>query len=89
MRGEPSLDPCHIERMATKRLKRPRDPISLAKLVGDIATGQVEDAVEDKRDPAAAEMGRKGGRARAASLSKRKRAEIAKKAAAARWRRTS
>ncbi len=28
----------------TKRLKRPRDPISLAKLIGDIATGQVEDA---------------------------------------------
>jgi hypothetical protein len=33
--------------MATKRLPRPRDPISLAKLIGDIATGQVVDAVED------------------------------------------
>ncbi len=30
--------------MAVKRLKRPRDPISLAKLNGDIATGQVEDS---------------------------------------------
>jgi hypothetical protein len=29
--------------MTTKRLKRPRDPIALAKLIGDIATGQVED----------------------------------------------
>jgi hypothetical protein len=25
--------------MATKRLKRPRDPIALAKMIGDIATG--------------------------------------------------
>jgi hypothetical protein len=29
--------------MTTKPLKRPRDPIALAKLIGDIATGQVED----------------------------------------------
>ena len=72
--------------MATKRLKRPRDPIQLGKLIADIATGQVEDAVEDKRDPAAAELGRRGGRARAESLSKRKRAEIARKAAQARWK---
>ena len=27
----------------TKPLKRPRDPIALAKLIGDIATGQVDD----------------------------------------------
>jgi len=46
--------------MATKRLKRPRDPVQLAKLIGDIATGQVMDATEDKRDLAAAELGRKG-----------------------------
>ena len=32
--------------MAQKRLKRPRDPIQLAKLIGDIATGQVEDRDE-------------------------------------------
>jgi hypothetical protein len=71
--------------MATKRLKRPRDPIQLGKLVVDIATGQVEDAVQDNRDPAAAELGSKGGKARAASLPKKKRAEIAKKAAKTRW----
>jgi hypothetical protein len=29
--------------MATKRLKRPRDPVALAKLIGDIATGQTPD----------------------------------------------
>jgi hypothetical protein len=71
--------------MATKRLKRPRDPVSLAKLIGDIATGQVEDGTEDGKNAAAAELGRKGGAARAASLSKKKRAEIARKAAKKRW----
>lgn len=71
--------------MATKRLKRPRDPIQLGKLIVDIATGQVEDSVEDKRNQAAAELGRKGGKARAANLPKEKRAEIARKAAAKRW----
>ena len=72
--------------MATKRLKRPRDPIQLGKLIVDIATGQVEDQAEDKRSSAAVELGRKGGQARAAGLSKKKRVEIAKKAAVARWR---
>ena len=75
--------------MPTRR-KRPRDPVQLAKLIGDIATGQVEDAVPDPRDPAAVELGRrgglKGGTARAKKLSKAKRAAIAKKAARARWR---
>lgn len=47
--------------MATKRLKRPRDSIALAKLIGDIATGQIEDvAVSTKRLEAIA-RGRLGG----------------------------
>jgi hypothetical protein len=75
--------------MAERRLKRPRDPIQLAKLIGDIATGQVEDRQEDRRDPAAVELGRrgglKGGKVRAAKLSAKKRSEIARKAAKARW----
>ena len=71
--------------MATKRLPRPRDPISLAKLIGDIATGQVVDAVEDGKDAGAAAMGRKGAAARAKILTPERRAEIAKKAAAKRW----
>jgi hypothetical protein len=33
--------------MATKCLIRPRDPIQLGKLIVDIATGQIEDRVED------------------------------------------
>lgn len=79
--------------MATTRKKRPRDPLQLAKLIGDIATGQVEDKVEDKRDPAAVELGRKGGlaggRARAKSLLPERRREIAQKAAAKRWKGSS
>jgi hypothetical protein len=75
--------------MAERRLKRPRDPIQLAKLIGDIATGQVEDKIEDDRNPAAVELGRiggiKGGKARAQKLSPQQRREIAAKAAAARW----
>jgi hypothetical protein len=35
---------------------------------------------------AAAELGSKGGKARAAAMTKKRRAEIAKKAAAARWK---
>jgi hypothetical protein len=79
--------------VSIKRLKRPRDPVSLAKLVGDIATGQTEDAVEDKRDPAAVELGRKGGlkggKARAARLSGKQRTEAAKVAVRARWAKQS
>lgn len=75
--------------MATKRLKRPRDPVSLAKLVGDIATGQVQDAVEDKRDQAAVELGRRGGlrggKARAAKLTPEQRREMARRAVQQRW----
>lgn len=70
----------------TKRPKRPRDPIALAKLIGDIATGQVTDKDPDTgKNAAAVALGQKGGAARAASLTKSKRAAIAKKAARARW----
>lgn len=69
-----------------KKLKRPRDPVQLAKLIGDIATGQVEDArPDDGKNAAAAELGKKGGAARAASMSANRRREIAQKAATKRW----
>ena len=71
--------------MATKRIPRPRDPISLAKLIGDIATGQVADAVEDGTD-GISPKGRAGGRSRAANLTAEQRAEIARNAAKARWK---
>ena len=76
--------------MAETRKKRPRDPIALAKLIGDIATGQTEDRVEDNRNPAAVELGRrggkKGGKARWANLTADQRSEAASLAAQARWR---
>jgi hypothetical protein len=50
-----------------KRLKRLRDPIALAKLIGDIAPGQMEDKVENKRDQAAVAMGRRAARREPAS----------------------
>lgn len=75
--------------MAEKRKKRPRDPLALAKMIGDIATGQASDTEPDKRNPAAVEMGRlggqKGGRKRADRLTPERRREIAQKAAQARW----
>jgi hypothetical protein len=73
--------------MATKRLPRPRDPIQLGKLIGDILTGQVVDGVEDGKDAAAAEMGRKGGAARASGMTAEQRAAAGKKAATQRWKR--
>ena len=71
--------------------RRPRDPNQRAKLIVDLATGQVQDKNPDEgKNPAAVELGRlggkKGGPARAKKLTAAKRAEIAKKAAKARWR---
>jgi hypothetical protein len=75
-----------------KRLKRPRDPVQLAKLVGDILTGQVEDREPEKAHPEAVEFARKGGlkggRARAKALTPKQRAEIARAAAQARWKKS-
>jgi len=79
--------------MTAKRLERPRDPVQLGKLIGDILTGQVEDRAvapaDEGKDQAAVSLGRrgglKGGAARAKSLSPERRSEIAKKAAAKRW----
>tara|TARA_R110000782_G_scaffold134919_4_gene227316 strand:- start:477 stop:710 length:234 start_codon:yes stop_codon:yes gene_type:complete len=66
--------------------KRPSDVIGAAVMVARIATGEVEDeAPDDGKNKAAQELGRLGGKARASKLSKKKRSEIAKKAAAKRW----
>jgi hypothetical protein len=70
--------------------KRPRDPNQLAKSIIDIATGEKPDRdptpEEQGKDPAAVAMGKKGGKARADSMTAEKRSEIAKRAAAKRWR---
>ena len=66
--------------------KRPADAVGLAVMVGRIATGEIEDSREgDGKDPAAKALGKKGGAARAASMTPQRRAEIARKAAAKRW----
>ena len=66
--------------------KRPADAVGAAVMVAKIATGEIEETAEDEgKNKAAVELGRKGGKARAKKLSKKRRVEIAKKAAAARW----
>ena len=42
---------------------------------------------DDRKDPASKALGKKGGKARAAKLTPEQRSEIARKAAAKRWRR--
>ena len=72
-----------------KGQKRPADVIGAAVMVARIATGEIEEdatPIDDGKDRAAVELGRRGGTARAANLTKKRRAEIAKKAAKARWK---
>lgn len=69
--------------------RRPRDPAQLAKLVVDMATGEVPNdeeqvlaALREQEQP----TGRaKSARARAASQTAERRSEIARNAADARW----
>jgi hypothetical protein len=75
-----------------ERPRRPRDANQLAKLVVELSTGAAsENLTFEGKNPAAVLLGRmggqKGGNARAAALSPRKRSKIAKAAANARWSR--
>lgn len=74
--------------MSNARPKGPRDPNQLGKLIVDISVGEVEEDVtaDDGKNKAAQELGRMGGKARAKSLSAKRRKEIAKRAAKARWK---
>ena len=78
--------------MPDRSSKRPRDANQLAKLTVDIATGETDDPIltSDGKSAAAVMLGRrgglKGGLARAESLTKEQRSEIAKRAALARWK---
>jgi hypothetical protein len=73
------------------RSRRPRDPNQLGKLIVDLATGVADepDTPDDGKNPAAVELGRKGGlkggKARAEKMTAEERSEAARKAAAARW----
>ena len=66
--------------------KRPADAVGAAVMVAKIATGEIEEDIDDdSKDKAAVELGRKGGRARAEKMSPERRQEIARAAAKKRW----
>ncbi len=69
-----------------RRSKKPRDLNAMAAAIVAQATGDDEPELTAKAR-AGRLGGRKGGKARAAKLSAKRRAEIAKKAAQARWQR--
>jgi hypothetical protein len=86
-----------------QKRKLPRDINARAAMIVAMSTGQplpnltgkadaTQSASEPAKNPAAVALGRlgglKGGNARAKALTKKKRADIAKLAAAARWKKT-
>jgi len=74
----------------SRKKQGPKDPNETAFRIIQEATGQAPKPEPPTKDPAAVELGRKGGlkggKARAAKLSPAQRTEIAKKAAKARWK---
>lgn len=77
--------------MPDRSRKRPRDLNALAAEVVAAATAEAVHGPRAEKNAAAVELGRRGGLvggpARAAKLSKKRRSEIAKQAAEARWNR--
>ena len=68
---------------------RPADVIGNAVKVMRIATGEENEELEtDRAKSAAAELGARGGKARARKLSPEQRAEIARAAATVRWKKS-
>jgi hypothetical protein len=65
--------------------KRPADVIGNAVKVMRIATGEEIEEIDHMKS-AAAELGSRGGKARAASMSPARRKEIAQRAASRRWK---
>ena len=79
----------HVPNRSSKP-HRPRDPNQRAKLIVDLATGEVEDTDPDEgKNPAAVVLGRagglKGGKARAANMTAEERRKAARHAARVRW----
>jgi hypothetical protein len=71
-----------------KGQKRPGDVIGNAVHVMRIGTGEIDEStqMEDGKNKAAVELGRRGGLARAQNMSKAVRKEIARRAAVKRWK---
>jgi hypothetical protein len=78
----------HIGMMPEKPPKRPRDPAQLAKLMIDIASGEVTEGQPTAKQVRARKAGTKGGPARSKTLTQERRSEIARIAAAARWKKS-
>jgi hypothetical protein len=71
-----------------KGRKRPADVIGNAVKVMRIGTGAATGDVQgDGKDPAAKSLGSRGGKARAEALTAKRRRDIAREAAKARWKR--
>ena len=64
--------------------KRPSNPIEAGIMVARIAVGDLEEEYADQKKPAP-KGGKKGGKARAKTLTPERRSEIASKAAKVRW----
>lgn len=67
--------------------KRPSDPFAAGIMAARIAVGDIEEEYEEQPTPMPnrAEGGKKGGKARAESLTPEQRSEIARAGAQARW----
>ena len=73
-----------------KGQKRPGDVMDNAVMVAKMATGEIEEdygpgGPKPGKDAAAADLGKRGGVARAKKLTAEQRREIAKKGAASHW----
>ena len=68
--------------------RRPHDISQLAKQVVDIATGEEREEEETPKTRRATKAGKAGGKARAKKLTPTERSEIARIAAAARWKKS-
>ena len=87
----PPLPTVRLGSMPTRASKtgKKRDFTQVAKDIIDKATGEAPSEPPDTRNPHAVELSKlgasKGGKARAKTLSAKRRAEIAKEAAKKRW----
>ncbi len=81
---------CYIQFMprGPQGQRRPADVIGAAIKIAKIATGELKDTTGLEGKEYASAGGRKGGKARAKSLTPSRRREIARLAAQARWRKS-
>ena len=63
-----------------------REGLELRNVVANNTVHVMRSTPEEGKDPAAVALGRKGGKARAEGMSAKRRKEIARRAAKARWK---